>query len=212
MQDAAEVLRRWQAAAPAERTHVLTVPPRGAQRGLLWDRFCQVIGLLPQALDTTLTPSGSGRNASLGLVEGELLRRINQRLEGQLTWPEQSALLKNFLTHSVLGSLGTGRTGVPASERAWLLERSRALVDGLREADYDIVGSLDELLPDYALETGPDPDTDEVLEAAVGTIAVLLSEHLAARHGLRGGRFRDWARAARARLPIRRRPTRRRSG
>lgn len=204
MQDAAQVLQRWQGAAPADRLHVVTVPPGGAEPGLLWRRFSQVIGVVPETLDVTPGSSKSRRNASLGLAETELLRRLTQRLEGELTWSEQTALLKEYLTQTVLSRRSTPRTGIPASERAWLLERSRAMVQSLRAAGYNVVGSLDELLPDFAAnpDTDPDPDTGEVLEAAVDALAVLLTEQVAPGDRRVVARLRRWAAAARARLPV----------
>jgi hypothetical protein len=202
-QDAVEVLARWAAAVPAERIHVLPVPPRTADPGLLWRRFCTVTGLDPAGLDDT---GGSHGNVSLGLVEGELLRRINQRLKGDLSWPEHEALLKNFLTRSVLSNrAGAARTGIPAAERDWVLERSRAQVAGLRAGGYDVAGSLDELVPDFAGEpdTDPEPVADDVLDAAVDTLAVLLTEHVGTGRSAGTARLRRWGSALRARVPAR---------
>lgn len=199
-QDAAQVLDRWAAAVPDDRIHLLTVPPRGAAPGLLWRRFCTVTGLDPEGLDV----DGAGGNVSIGLAEAELLRRLNQRLKGALSWPEHETLLKNFLTRSVLTDrVGTTRTGIPAADRDWVMEHSRAQIADLRKRGYDVVGSLHELVPDFSEDPGasPDPVPDDVLDAAVDTLAVLLTEHVGTGRSARSAQLRRWGSAARARLP-----------
>jgi len=201
-QDAVDVLERWGAAVPAERIHVLTVPSKGAGAGRLWRRFCEVTGLDASALDETVRSRG---NVSVGLAEGELLRRLNERLKGEMSWPEQEALLKTFLTQQVLTDRpGTTPTGLPAADRDWVLDRSRALVEGLRARGYDVVGSLDELVPDFtgAPDAVPDPAADDVLDAAVDALAVLLTDHVGPRQSRRA-RLRRWGSAVSARLPQR---------
>jgi hypothetical protein len=202
-QDALDVLGRWGTAVPAERIHVVTVPPRGAEGDLLLRRFCAVTGLDSQGLDSSAATHG---NVSLGLAEAELLRRVSQRLKGELSWPEHELLLKNFLTRRVLtGRPGSAHTGVPESEREWVLARSRALVDGLADRGYDVVGSLDELLPDFTAEpdTDPDPAADDVLDSAVDALAVLLSERRSTPRARAAARVRRLARRAQAHLPAR---------
>jgi hypothetical protein len=199
-QDAVDVLDRWCTAVPAERIHLLTVPPSGAAPGLLWERFCALTGLDAGGLDLS---AGAHGNVSLGLAEGELLRRVNRRLQGELSWPEHEELLKNFLTRSVLTDPESARAGIPVAERAWVLERSRGLVAELRARGYDVVGSLDELMPDLDDEpdADPEPSADDVLEAAVDALAVLLTEHVGTRRSRATARLRRWGGALRARLP-----------
>jgi hypothetical protein len=209
-QDVPQVLQRWGAAVPAERIHVVTVPPPAAEAGLLWQRFCAATGLDPQGLDAT--GASGGDNISLGLAEAELLRRLNQRLKGQLSWPEHEALLKRFLARDVLTPrAGTARTGVPEKDRGWVTERSRAHVEALRDGGYDVVGSLSDLVPDFAdhPDTRPDPGAGDVLDSAVDALAVLLTEHVGPRHRV-PARLRRLAGTARARLPALPTPPRRR--
>jgi len=199
-QDAVDVLGRWGSAVPADRIHVVPVPPRGASADTLWGRFCRVTGLDASALDDTVESRG---NVSVGLAEGELLRRINEKLKGQLSWPEHEALLKNFLTRHVLTDRpGTMPTGIPAADRPWVVERSRVLVEGLRERGYDVAGSLEELVPDLAdaPDAAADPTAEDVLDAAVDTLAVLLTEHVGPREARRA-KLRRWGSEVSARLP-----------
>ena len=67
----------WGAGLPPERVHLVTVPPSGGPRGLLWERFAGVIGLDPQASYA----ESETTNASLGGAEVTMLRRLNIELQ-----------------------------------------------------------------------------------------------------------------------------------
>ena len=217
-QDAAEVLGRWGAAVPDERIHVVTVPPPTGDQGLLWQRFCEVTGVEPHGIDSTRSTAG---NVSLGLAQAELLRRVNERVRDDLSWPQHEALLKNFLTRDVLTRLGGERTGIPAAERGWVRDAARRQVERLRSQGYDVVGSLDDLVPELSGEADvpADPVPGVVLEAAVDTLTLLLTEHVESEGQRLPARLRDvrglvrsGASALRteASLRLRRRPRRRR--
>ncbi|MGH3356976.1 MAG: hypothetical protein ACRDOJ_13845, partial [Nocardioidaceae bacterium] len=200
-QDVVDALRRWGTAVPADRIHVVTVPPHGQDPGVLWKRFCTVTGIDP---DRASTPAGSGENVSLGLAEAELLRRVNGRLKGTLSWPEHEALLKNFMTREVLGARrDAARTGIPATDRGWVVERGRGQVEALRDRGYDVIGSLDELVPGFSgvPDASATPPSDDVIDAAVDALAVLLAERRAGRRSTATAALRGWAGALRARLP-----------
>jgi hypothetical protein len=177
MQDAVDVLGRWGAAVPEERIHVVTVPAARARadRDELWSRFCAAVGVDPAV--APLLPE-AGDNVSLGLVEAELLRRLNVRLEGSLGWPDHARLLKGFLTRDVLQrGAAAPPTRLPAADRPWVAERSTALVEGLRARRYDVAGSLDDLLVESHDDGDAEarPETGEVLDAAVDALALVLT-------------------------------------
>ncbi len=75
--DLPTVLNNWSRNLPPERVHVVTVPPAGADPDELWLRFCRVFGI-----DPAWAPLDSERaNASLGIAETELLRRLNRKID-----------------------------------------------------------------------------------------------------------------------------------
>ena len=76
--DVADVLRRWSTAVPPARVHVLTLPKPTEPRETLWVRFAALLGIDADRCDA----SGSEANESLGVVEVELLRRVNADLQG----------------------------------------------------------------------------------------------------------------------------------
>lgn len=148
LHDAAEVLRRWKSAVPPERIHLVTVPQPGAPPGLLWQRFATVLGLDPNCYDTDVAHS----NPSLGVVEAELLRRLNTSLQGRFPQPHYDPLVRVRLAETVLTN--TNREGVSGrrieltpERRSWVVARSRRTNEELSAARYDIVGDLEELVP-----------------------------------------------------------------
>ena len=70
------ILASWGAGLPPERVHLVTVPPAGAPRDLLWERFAGVVGLDPHAAYA----ESETTNASLGGAEVTMLRRLNIEL------------------------------------------------------------------------------------------------------------------------------------
>src|SRR5699024_7745323 len=82
-QDLPSVLGNWASEVPAERTHIVTVPPAGAGRASLLARYSSVLGIDASRLSTG-TPRS---NASLGLVQAEVLRRVNVALGERLPRP-----------------------------------------------------------------------------------------------------------------------------
>lgn len=141
LHDAAYVLERWARVIPADRIHVVTLPPPGAPRDALWQRFCSVTGLDPARYSLKVRRS----NTSLGLAEAEVLRRVNLRVP-KMRPPDYDALVRLRLTGQVLNGSG-GQIVLPEGRMPWVRSRSRAMIDALRDGGYDVVGDLDELLP-----------------------------------------------------------------
>lgn len=144
VQDYADICRRWSAAVPTERVHVITVPPRDARPVALWERFASVVGLDAAAFDLEVSKT----NSSLRAEQAELLRRVNARLGARLplpgTYPET---VKEIFAQDVLAGRPGARVALSEDDRAFALERSATMVDELRDLGVDIVGDLDELLP-----------------------------------------------------------------
>ena len=175
--DTLEVLRTWTALIPAERVHVITVPPRGSAPDLLWERFAGVVGIDPAVVDTARARS----NASLGLAEVELLRRLNEVMPEELPGWFYMRNVKDALAHGALAARPStlGRLDLPPEREKWAREHAESVVAELRAGGYDIVGDLDELLPPPL--TGPtarpkDARPEEMLDSALVAISALLGE------------------------------------
>jgi hypothetical protein len=154
-QDLPPMLDRWTQSIPTERVHLVVHGAPGSRRDLLWERVCQVTGVDPGIL----TPV-SRTNESLGLVQIELLRRVNARLPADRDRIETGRL-------TVLAPAGEAiPMALPAEAWSWLQERSTKVVADLRSRDYDVVGDLDDLLPPEPRGGGRTPDSVDDREVA----------------------------------------------
>ncbi|MDQ3629132.1 MAG: hypothetical protein M3419_10050 [Actinomycetota bacterium] len=137
-----KALRTWAQAVPPERFHVITMPPPGSPRTLLFDRFCSVIGF-----DTTDAVLETSRvNESIGAVEAELLRRIASRPGADWSPSAQLYLKHDFVPRVLAGRKGQRRISFcdPEVLRA-LREQTRLMVALIEELGLHVVGDLAEL-------------------------------------------------------------------
>lgn len=168
--DVAGVLERWGRHVPPERIHVVTVPPAGSDPDLLLERFCRVLEVDPEPLDT----SSPRPNEALGHVAAEVLRRVNAGIDQDLR--KRRALYgpvgKRWFSREVLDGQAGQRVRMPAELEPWLREVSQQQVDALRAGGYDLVGDLDDLLPDPDAFTTDDPEASDAEVAAEATRAL----------------------------------------
>ncbi|GAA4609136.1 hypothetical protein BJY16_007180 [Actinoplanes octamycinicus] len=161
------MLRHWGDQVPAERRHLITVPPPGAPHLLLWERFAGVTGIPEGLCEIVEEPA----NRSLGAVEIELLRRLNRQLGDR--FPYRTPYRRNVLQHLVGPVLKQGsnelRFGIGMERAGWILDLTEQRIKELEEYPCHVVGDLDELRPAGMTETvSPDVVTDsQMLEAAI---------------------------------------------
>jgi hypothetical protein len=172
--DSVAVLARWAAHVPPERVHVITMPQRGADDGLLWERFAGVLGIDPGGVDLAQARS----NSSLGIPEIEFLRHLNEALPDEVPGWYYMQAVKETVAHRALAARPRqGRLVLPADRDGWAAGQAELLTSGLSAAGYDIVGDLDELRPQPVTGTRPSPSTEStesVLDAAVAACAALV--------------------------------------
>jgi len=171
--DTLATLDMWSRNIPPDHVHVITVPPRGPLE-LLWERFASVLGIDPGCIDLT----EARINPSLGVPEAEFLRRFNERLPEDVPYWFYTRDIKRILALDLLRSRPRQlRLGLPPHREAWAREQSEILLAGLRDAKYDIIGDLDELIPRPATGSyaGPaDQPAGQLADAAVSAAAELL--------------------------------------
>ncbi|MGH3414753.1 MAG: hypothetical protein ACRDPH_16900 [Marmoricola sp.] len=169
--DLADVLDRWGSAVPAERIHVLPMAG-GSDPADLWRRFATLVGVDPDSVDASVTEM----NRSLGIVETELLRRVNPHLTGFRKPFDRGHWIRGFLARPDVMS-PTGERFRPGPEKLADLQRrgERSLVM-LRTGGYDVIGDLAQLEPrDVSGYRHPSEVTDtELLDAAVKVVAALM--------------------------------------
>lgn len=172
--DTLEILKLWSQDVPHERVHVITTPPRGVAQGALWERLARVLGVDPDCVDT----SRARLNASLGVPEVELLRRINAALPEQVPSWFYMWNVKEPLAHGALAARPkSGRLVLPADRRGWASEYTEGVISGIGQAGYDVVGDLAELrlVPAAGRATHPAEATaEQMLDAAVTSIVALV--------------------------------------
>jgi hypothetical protein len=190
-QDAPAIAERWRGNLPPKRVHIVTVPPSGADQGLLLERFCRVVETDPAALDRDL----ARRNESLGVVQAELLRRVNIALGDRLPHPRagHGRIAKGYFARQVLVPQGGVRPELPVRLFEWCCETSERMIERLAAGGYDIAGSLDELRPTT-------PSTEPT--GAVVTDAALIDSAVAALADLLDQRQQDVRRIGRQRERI----------
>ena len=173
---------RWADQVGVDRVHVVTVPPRGADRGELWTRFTRAAELPAAAY---AFPQDDG-NTSMGTAEAEMLRRLNPLLDGALDWPTYDVLVKKGLAAKVLAGSGLhGRLGLPSVWSATVSEIAESTVASLEGSGVHVVGDLDDLLPampdvsDVSDVGGREPaelSDAEVLDVALHVVSTLVVE------------------------------------
>lgn len=176
-QDVPAILDRWGRHLPPSHVHLVTVPLPGAgPAGALWERFASVIGTDPSTCDTRIDAA----NSSLGLVEAELLRRVGDRASEIMTTPQERAeWIRDLLANGVLAQGSRERFSVTPEQAADLRAHALTAVEKLGQRGYDIVGSLDDLVPPDpppASRRPEDVSAEELLGAAVETIGGLLAD------------------------------------
>lgn len=165
------VLERWAPTVPAERVHVLPLPPPGSPRELLWQRFAGLVGLDPDTFD--LSPTFP--NESMGVAEAETLRRINDHLKDEdFERPfDRGVYIRTFLADERLATRDGERYWPPDDVVAECRERARAAVAHVAQAGYDVIGDLHDLLvPD---DLPPRRRVDSVTDAEVAEVATALA-------------------------------------
>ncbi len=174
--DLPEVLTAWSEGLAPEQVHVVTVPQtRGPQ---LWQRYCDVFGI-----DAAWVPRDSdARNASLGVPETAMLRRLNEAMERA---PRQDGrydgLVRRLLAEETLVKRSSKPLLLPPDVDAWAQAQAEEWIDWISGSGIHVAGDLDDLRP---LPRDPDAswvNPDNVgakpqLKAAIEALAAMTVE------------------------------------
>ncbi|MGH3359146.1 MAG: hypothetical protein ACRDO7_10115, partial [Nocardioidaceae bacterium] len=150
-QNVSGILRAWLPAVPAERFHVVTVPPPSAPRSLLWERFASVVGVDPEVCEKP-PPTN---NESIGQASAGLVRLLNLEL-GKLTLSDYRAVVKTELAARVLSERAKvePRANTNHALRTFAARVNTANRDAIVAAGVEVTGDLDDL----PTEAGPAPE------------------------------------------------------
>ncbi len=141
----ANVAARWGAGLPAERVHVVTVPARATGADELWHRFASATGL-GEIEDLDLGVERA--NESLGVVEAELLRRVNAGVDGRIRGGRQKSLwLRDLLAHTILAPIGREPIGLTDAHAEEAGAQAESAIAAIAAAGYLVHGDLEDLRP-----------------------------------------------------------------
>lgn len=180
-QDFGKIARSWIDLVGRDRFTIVTLPPPGAGPEILWERFCEAVGM-----DPAWAAPVPRSNEALGAASALVLRRVNEALsERELPWKVYSQLVKFGVAKRGLASRKSQESAIGFVAPRWIKRRSRALVQELAQLQVRVIGDLADLEPIDV--PGVDPGTvslEEQLDAAVAAVAetvVLWAEDRARR-------------------------------
>jgi hypothetical protein len=187
--DPPTVLKRWADTLSPDRVHVVTVPPPGSPTTLLLERFARVLEVDP----TRFEPDDKPSNSSLGMVQAEVLRRVNAELPEEVhrRYVYSDVVKRSFGTR-VLGPQRGRKILVPGQFRPWCEEVAERQITELEELGYHVEGSLAELrsLDSAFADDFRRPTEREVAAASVSALASMLAARGQAEAKRRSGRIR----------------------
>ena len=155
---------------------------RGGPREAIWHTFAGLIGVDPTAYDI----ERSFPNESMGVVEAETLRRINEHLGSFERAFDRGVYIRTYLADERLVPRGGDRYWPEPDQVEECRRRGRQAVAFVRERGFDVRGDLDDLLVPDELE--PRRSVTSVTDAEVADVAVqLVAQMLDDVRELRGG-------------------------
>lgn len=161
------MLEVWAPLVGPERTHVVTVPPKGSDPTLLWTRFASVIGVDPEVC----TPPTSYIHTSLGHESTELLRLVNVTLgsrgRARAVRPVKRELVRHLLQRDADESpIRFNRRGMRHAAR-W----NRQVRAAIEASGAQVVGDLDDLwqgpVPDDVPKDLDEPSAEDLMQVAL---------------------------------------------
>ncbi|MET0999065.1 MAG: hypothetical protein ABWX73_10150 [Marmoricola sp.] len=172
-QNVVRMSRNWSAAGA--RVVLLTVPPPGAPRDVLRDRFLSVVGVTAEGFVTA--PEA---NESIGAASAMVLRRVNELLEqAGLPSPAGQHLRKTVLAKAVMAARRSSEPAIGLPVAPWVETHAATMVTRLQDLGVELVGEWGDLTPVEV--PGVDPaaiDGADIAEAASAALAGLLAEQI----------------------------------
>jgi hypothetical protein len=181
LQDVPSTLRRWAEHVPPEHIHVVTVPPVGAPRELLLQRFAQVVGIDPADFKQDVKVA----NDSIGPAEVALLHRLNEASRDRLPWNVYHHSIKHFAVPKVLAVRpDVTKMSLPESELGWVRDETKLVVSTIEELGAQVVGDLADLTPRPVTGATADPtgvterqELDAAIDLSIGFAQRLFEVH-----------------------------------
>ncbi|MGH3346031.1 MAG: hypothetical protein ACRDO4_03535 [Nocardioides sp.] len=159
--------RDWRAVAPLT---VVTVPPPGASRSILWERFCQTLGVPASGW-----ADARRSNESIGAASAMLLRQVNEVLEPHGVKKPARRVRKSVLAKQIMARRKRDEPSIGLPVAAWVREQASQMLADLRQIDLTLLGDWEELQPAEVPGIDPrDVSQEEVIEAAAAALAGMI--------------------------------------
>ncbi|GGO84772.1 hypothetical protein GCM10011584_03150 [Nocardioides phosphati] len=168
------VLERWTSTLPADHVHLLPMPGRSEPADRHWQNFREVLGLP----DTYAAPPAPA-NPSLGVVQVELLRRVNAHLSEFRKAIDRGVWIRGYLAEQHLAVQKRERFGLPEDLLQECRSRAEAAVRLITERGFHVAGDPAALLVPEELPASRQLESvteAEMLEAAGALIATMLED------------------------------------
>jgi hypothetical protein len=159
--------RDWRASAPVT---VVTVPPPGASRNILWERFCQTLGV-----SSSGWADARRSNESIGAASAMLLRQGNEVLEPHRVKKPARRVRKVVLAKQLMAKHKRDEPSIGLPVAPWVREQASQMLADLRQIDLTLLGDWEELQPVEV--PGIDPrevGQEDIIEAAAVALAGMI--------------------------------------
>jgi hypothetical protein len=155
--------RPWRDVVPAERIHVITVPPAGPDRSrTLWRRYTAVLGL-----DADVVDPGELVPWQLSVSAAAVLRQLNDTGSVRDLPADAYEMAVRRRLGAVLAAQPGPQLRVPATHLSWRAKESARAARRLTGSGVDLLGSTDELT--WVDSAAPRPDPDGLPGSVVAT-------------------------------------------
>lgn len=188
--DPSLILPAWRERLPAGRVHLVTVPAAPSAPEVVWHRFAHACGLDPEGIDLHV----GKRNESISAEGARLLQLVGPQMRAaidadNIAWNQAYRWIRHRFSHDILVPQRGSAIGLLPHQQQLLDQHAKDVITRLEEADYDVVGDLQDLLgAPSSRETRVAEEVPEhdVLELALQSLASLLA--LARQEGIRADR------------------------
>lgn len=168
--DVPRMLEQWGDAVGPDHTHIVVVPAAGAPPETLWNRFCELIGV--DGTQFAVAEEGLRVNTGIDASSAEFLRRLNGRVDREISHPAYLRHVKQLLGKEVLvGRPGGAKPVLTPSQFEWAERYTDRVIDQIRSSDAHVVGDLDALRP-VAPTAEQQAKSGEINDAVVAEVAL----------------------------------------
>ena len=169
-QDAGRIVRRWASGVGADQTYVVTIPPPGAPRELLWERFREVAGI-----GDAPWQEAPRANESLGAASTLVVRQLNEQTT-DLSMADYKKRVKGLAKH-VMGGRKRDEDAIGYTVSPSIRAHAARIEAEIATSGAHVVGGLDELEPRDVPGVDPTTVSDAAQrDAAVAALAATLHQ------------------------------------